>query len=323
MGFKKATKKKVKKAPGKKGRKDGWDLEGGTFTEDAPKSGRTATEDDTTKEKRGPRKTQERDEYIRRGKAKIEDRKRKWQFEKKMSKKISFNDILDETEEDVNVAEAPVYEPVVKRQQIKSTMSVMERLQNFVNTDIARTEAATSRENKALKQKGSNTEELEESGDEDVEEEDYEMDAGEYEDLNGEEDGDDNIDIDDENDNVDDANEEMEDPETDEDREDEADLESESEDDETAPSIEKDNIVDDFDWLFNPIQKTSTSMIKDKTNQMTSSSDRNDLQKLTSFDDFQLYGSLHPAISSTKRSPIQRYDAFTLSRNSFHFQHSK
>jgi hypothetical protein len=97
MGFKKTGgKKKVKKAPGKKGKKDAWDLEGGQFTEDAKKDEKSSDgEHSGPKEKRGPKKTQERDEYIRRGKAKIEDRKRKWQFEKKMSKKISFNDVLD------------------------------------------------------------------------------------------------------------------------------------------------------------------------------------------------------------------------------------
>ena len=111
MGFKKTGKKKVKKAPGKKGRKDGWDFEGGTFTEEASK-GDEKSADGSKPEKRGPRKTQERDEYIRRGKAKIEDRKRKWQSEKKMSKKISFNDILNgdsgDIEEAVEVEEEEV-----------------------------------------------------------------------------------------------------------------------------------------------------------------------------------------------------------------------
>ena len=297
MGFKKTGKKKVKKAPGKKGRKDGWDFEGGTFTEEADKSESKSTDGSKPLEKRGPRKTQERDEYIRRGKAKIEDRKRKWQSEKKMSKKISFNDILngnfDEVEEET-VAEIVV----AKKQRQVSSMSVMDRLLGFVNSDLLRASEA----------KDIDVDVSEEDEEADIgleEEEEYEMDASTYEDLNGDDEEEEVVEEEEEEEEEEDADIEAE-------SDDNHDDESDSDDESRAKEVQKLSCHDDFEWIFNPPQKPSSIMVKkiDPKNS-GSSSYRNNLQKLTAFDDFQVYGALHPVVSSVPRSAIQRYVIYT------------
>lgn len=301
MGFKKATKKKVKKAPGKKGRKDGWDFEGGTFNEEVSKTEERSADGSKTREGRCPRKTQERDEYIRRGRAKIEDRKKKWQMEKKMSKKISFNDILNGDDQVVQPTVIRSEEVAVKKLYKKSTKSVMERLQHYVNADLTRTFKAgkTSTLNEGGKSLGKMEEEEDEDSSGDVEdeveveeEEEYEMDAGVHEDLNGED--------------------EENDAEMDEDAimsHDEEDIHSELDNEEMGNDMQKgsNGSKDDFDWLFNPVQKSSSIMKKDNEKKIVDESYRNDLQQLSAFDDFQLYGALNPAIDSRQRTPILRY----------------
>ena len=300
MGFKKAgAKKKVKKAPGKKGRKDGWDLEGGQFKDDVSKD-----EEDVNvgpdglviKEKRGPRKTQERDEYIRRGRAKIEDRKRKNQFEKKMSKKMKFGDTLKLEIAEAEYVEMPTAEIAIKRVWTKNPKSIMERLQDFVEADLQR---SFDSENKVKSghhvegpsaiatecNDGSSSEEAE-----DEEEEEYEMDAQEYEELNGEDD--ETGEVDDDADVASNAEE---------------DAGSESDEDASAGSAQLESTQDDHEWIFNPVQieaslkTTKDNGLKEKTNF------RNKLQKMSTFDDFELFSALHPALSARERPPIQRY----------------
>ena len=314
MGFKKTTKKKVKKAPGKKGRKDGWDFDGGTFTEDASKNETSLTDGSKSAEKRGPRKTQERDEYIRRGRAKIEDRKKKWQMEKKMSKKISFNDVLtgdEEAAEDIMYNENEVVE---KKLYKKSSKSVMERLQNYVNSDLARTlvkkEAASS-----LKAGGRCDNDIHDK----IKEGQDEMEMEDDDDIRNEQDGsgedDDEMDFDEFEDsdvekNADNENNEIGDGEISSDGEETT--QSDSDDERKGNCLHEgsNNDHDDFDWLFNPKQKTSSIMKKDNQSIIYDDSSRNKLQIVSSFDNYQLYGALHPIMSSRQRTPIRKYVLF-------------
>lgn len=307
MGFKKAgSKKKQKKAPGKKGRKDDWDFEGGQFTDEAKKTGDDSTvgpDGSILTKKRGPRKTQERDEYIRRGKAKIEDRKRKGQFEKKMSKKMRFGDSLrDELKQSTETEFVEPIEVVEKKKWLKSTKSVMERLQTFVKTDLAR--SSISKEKRKLTDSIENGGSDEGNGEADVDhegEEEYEMDADEYEDLNAEDE--------DENEEVEEEDEEQdgEDESITNDADGEEQAGSDTDDDEKDLSNESIG-QDDFDWIFNPKSQVTSLMVKDIVEEKPT--DRNSLQKLATFDDFQLYGALHPKVAGHRRTPVKRYVIF-------------
>lgn len=287
MGFKKAGSKKVKKvkkAPGKKGRKDGWDLEGGQFTEDTKDH---VSSDDLKREKRAPRKTQERDEYIRRGRAKIEERKKKYQLEKRMSKKISFSDVLSEDDEEI--VEEVKYQPkVVKRSRSceKSSKSIMERLQGYVKKNLLRSDEAREE----LNDDDEEMVEDEISGDEEEEvvEEDYEMDEEEYNDMNSEDDMESETDdivkediIDDE---VDDAN---------------------SDSDVEEEKVSREDKQDDFDWFFNPVEDQSSTQLMKKNSSTEKNKSRNEIVKLSAFDNFQIYGGLHPTLKNHQRSPIE------------------
>ena len=302
MGFKKAgAKKKVKKAPGKKGRKDGWDLEGGQFKDDSVKDvekENVGPDGVIIKEKRGPRKTQERDEYIRRGRAKIEDRKRKGQFEKKMFKRMKFGDSLKSEIEEAEYVETPTAEIAVKKVWPKNPKSVMERLQDFVEADLQRSLDSKNRiksgqivneaNGAAAKTNGRSSSEGEEE--EEEEEEEYEMDAEEYEELNGEEE----------------EIEEVEDQEDDMSNADE-DAGSDSDEDASDEIAQLEGAQDDYEWIFNPIQiEASLKMTKDN-GLKEKPNFRNKLQKMSKFDDFELYRALHPTLSARGRSPIQRY----------------
>ena len=295
MGFKKAgAKKKVKKAPGKKGRKDGWDLEGGQFKDDSLKyaeSVNVGPDGVIIKEKRGPRKTQERDEYIRRGRAKIEDRKRKGQFEKKMSKKMKFGETLRLEIAEAEHLETPIAEIVVKRVWTKNPKSVIERLQDFVEADLQR-----SFDSKEKIRSGVTTAKVDKSVVESDDgcsseegEEEYEMDAQEYEELNGEEEPEE---VDDDGDAVSDSEEEFC---------------SEFGEDATEGIEQLESTQDDYGWIFNPIQieaslkTTKDNGVKEKTNL------HSQLQKLSIFDDLEVYGALHPNLSVRERLPIRRY----------------
>lgn len=289
MGFKKASsKKKVKKAPGKKGRKDGWDLEGGQFTEEIRKSENSSEIDGAaTREKRGPRKTQERDEYIRRGKAKNEDRKRKGQFEKKMSKKMRFDDVIKSEMKASEGAEYPPEEIVMKRKPIKSNRTVMERLQNFFLKDLAK--APTPRVLRDSVDHDASAE-IEIDG---LSDEEYEMDAEEYAEMNGDDDEDEASDVKDEQVDIDD------------DHDDELDSESDDELNSNGPDVSSNQ--DDYDWMFNPVQSQVTSLLLKQNNASKEPTGyRNDLQKLSDFDGFQLYGALNPTVGSRTRHAIER-----------------
>jgi U3 small nucleolar RNA-associated protein 25 len=287
MGFKKAGSKKVKKvkkAPGKKGRKDGWDLEGGQFIEDTKTQ---VSSDDLKREKRAPRKTQERDEYIRRGRAKIEERKKKYQLEKKMSKKISFGDVLSDDDKEV-IEEVEYQQKVVKRSRSceKSSKSIMERLQGYVKKDLIRTDEAREEMNVLNDDDEEMVEDEINDDDEEIEEEEYEIDEEEYNDLNGEDDKESETD----DINNEDIIEEVEDANSDSDVEEE--------------KVSKENKQDDFDWFFNPIEDQSSTQLVKKNNTEINNI-HNEVEKLSEFDNFQIYGKLHPTLKNHGRSPIE------------------
>lgn len=133
-GFKKkGGKGKDKKKPKKKTRKDTeWDFEGGS----ALPYGDENKDNDERKKKR--RETQDRDERFRRGKRKMEEHKMKKQFTKKMSKKITFSDVLHEGGESELEAATRQKEAKKPKIQHKSSLSVMERLNFFVEKSIDR-----------------------------------------------------------------------------------------------------------------------------------------------------------------------------------------
>lgn len=134
MAFKKAKGKgKVAKKKGKKsgGKKDEWSHEGGLQVLD----GREAENQDGT-EKRKRRLTQDREESIRRGKLKNNDRKRKKDFKVKMSKKVKFGDILAEPTDAAasdNESEAEAPRTIEFR---PNPLDVMDRLKVFVNKSL-------------------------------------------------------------------------------------------------------------------------------------------------------------------------------------------
>ena len=300
MGFKKVGAKKIKKAPGKKGRKDGWDLEGGQFKDDSGKDvedERVGPDGAVIKGKRGPRKTQERDEYIRRGRAKIDDRKRKGQFEKKMSKKMKFGDALKSEIAQTEYVYAPSAGIVLKRVRTKNPKSVMERLQDFVEADLQRSfdsknkiiSGHTTVEISVIPSKFDDSGSSEEKG-----EKIYEMDAEEYEELNGE---------DDETEEVDDDGDAASNTEDG--------FVSESDDDASDGIAQLKHTQDDYEWIFYPIQ-IEASLKTTEDNGLKKTNFRSKLRKMSSFGDFELFVALHPILSARERPPIQRYLWLTL-----------
>jgi hypothetical protein len=214
-----------------------------------------------------------------------------------MSKRMKFGDSLKSEIEEAEYVETPTAEVAVKKVWPKNPKSVMERLQDFVEADLQRSldiknkirsgQIVNEANGAAAKTNGGSSSEGEE---EEEEEEEYEMDAEEYEALNGEEE----------------ETEEVEDDEDDMSNAEE-DAGSDSDEDASDDIAQLESAQDDYDWIFNPIQiEASLKMTKDngleeKTNF------RNKLQKMSAFDDFELYAALHPTLSARGRPPIQRY----------------
>lgn len=94
MVFKKNKIKKKAKSKSKKGggAKDSWNYEGGFNVQDIGSSDHTTDNDSNTRQKR--KSTQDRDESIRRSKAKQFNKRLKSDFRKKMSHKVRFEDVL-------------------------------------------------------------------------------------------------------------------------------------------------------------------------------------------------------------------------------------
>ena len=131
-GFRsKAKSKSSKKKKGSKRSKDReWDLEGGVGS-----YGQSPAEASSEPgAKRARRDTQDRDERIRRGREKMAYRKEQNAFVKKMKSGFRF-DVLPKEQKAESDAEKPeVRAPHV---QFKSSLSVIDRLQNFVRKSIA------------------------------------------------------------------------------------------------------------------------------------------------------------------------------------------
>jgi len=142
MGFKGGQKnKKGKKAKGKKGKgkvgKGSWSLDGGMDSLPGAQG----------KERTGPRQTQERDEKMRRGRLTLIKRQTERSFKNKMSKKIRFSDVLNETDDEDNEEDGqdededdedrrPRKVPKPTRQA--SEKSIMDRLRGFISGSSSR-----------------------------------------------------------------------------------------------------------------------------------------------------------------------------------------
>ena len=265
-------------------------MEGGTYIEDEAKNGNNAGDG----ERRGPRKTQNRDENARRGKMKMAERINSVKASKKMSKKIKFSDVLKDVmpPADVEESDEPEDNAPVKKIRHKSSRSVLDRLQFFVNANLQR--QSSSHED---------DEEDEEEEDEDEEEDDDEEE--EEEELDQEE-GDEEID--EENDEAIDEDEAVEEGE-DEDMV--VDDNADSDDDDHVGNDDSENRRrDDFDWFFNDSCSTAappTSTVVSKSNSSNSKKQSSvqganaeraqmPMTKLSAVDGFQLYGYLHPEV---------------------------
>ena len=159
MAFKKSKGKTGKKKPKKSGgKKDEWSHEGGQVLD-----GREEENQDNSG-KRIRRTSQEKDEQLRRGKLKHDDRKRKLKFKAKMSKKVKFDDILDKPEEMDTAAEQTNQKVSRRREFPANPLPVMERLKFFVSkSKQARADGDSSSDD-------DNDEEEEEGEEEDEEE---------------------------------------------------------------------------------------------------------------------------------------------------------
>eukprot|EP01041_Mallomonas_annulata_P001244 gene1244-2412_t len=119
MGFAKKIKKKAKKKSNPSDRE--WKHEGGVSFDDVPKQ-----------ETRKYRRTQEKDERLRRGKLKGENTKRKRDFVRKMSSKVSFKEVVPEMNQSIISAKTPINakkEPII---QYRSTIPLIDRLTKMV-----------------------------------------------------------------------------------------------------------------------------------------------------------------------------------------------
>jgi hypothetical protein len=133
MAFKKGSSKK-KKTKGKKGRKDGWNLEGGQFVSNEQNDAANISEGNS--EVRKSRNTQEKDERIRRGKLKIEAKKLKKNAEKKLAKKIRFGDVVESDRVEHGADTSTEKSNTVAREKHtrhRSSLSILDRLQHFVS----------------------------------------------------------------------------------------------------------------------------------------------------------------------------------------------
>ena len=113
--------KKTKKSKGGKS-KDAWTHEGGVVYDDDTKGQGKVV-------KKGPRRTQERDERQRRGRLKVLDRLKGDQFRRKMVHKVKFSDVVENDDEPI-VETSPTKHR--KEPPPPSSKSVMHRLRKFL-----------------------------------------------------------------------------------------------------------------------------------------------------------------------------------------------
>jgi hypothetical protein len=129
MAFKRKPKAKKPKKTSKKGRDSEWDHDGGVTYEEG--------QQEDPKEFRRFH-TQEKDERMRRGRLKVEDRKRKQQFASKMSKKVKFSDIWkkDAEGQKEGIAEEVDLKPVHPSSNA-NPLPVLDRLQFFLRESLS------------------------------------------------------------------------------------------------------------------------------------------------------------------------------------------
>ena len=236
--------KKKKKSKGTKGKKDSWTLEGGVKFAPADKGV-------DEKGKRKPRATQEKDEKLRRGILKMTDNARKRAFAKKMSHKVQLKDYLsnttvDQAESEDSAGVNSETELPAKRQRGTSSLSVLQRLHVFANSDGAGKRQSV---NHAVA-RGQSTDELIArflGNDADQDEEDEEGDGEE-----GDEGGDEQDDemYDEEEEEEEEEADDCEDPDGDDEEEEEENDEKEEGDNiHSLDEAAGDNSV--YNWMFN------------------------------------------------------------------------
>ena len=170
MGFKKHSKPKKKKSKKRTTDRE-WDHEGG----------QELVENNEKKEpiepgaKRARRETQDRDERLRRGRAKIAFQNEKRNFTKKMNNGIKFKDELLTTVSAVKVEKTPSIPHI----QFKSSRSVFERLQDMVVGSITKKKIIAVPANKITEGEISSNELLEQTAQSADDNEDSEVESSE------------------------------------------------------------------------------------------------------------------------------------------------
>jgi U3 small nucleolar RNA-associated protein 25 len=143
---------------GKKKVKSDWTHDGGMELDNAgaPEGRRS-----------GPRMTQDRDERFRRGRLKMADAKQKRTFAKKMANKVHFFDVLEKKV--VEEEALPAQKRIRTTSRHKSSLSVMQRFQNFLHQSRG-AEGAKGGEDDDEEDEGDEYEDKEdEKGEEDME----------------------------------------------------------------------------------------------------------------------------------------------------------
>ena len=121
--------KKTKKSKGAKGRKDEWTMEGGM-------SYAAATELKDANGKFIPRRSQEKDEKLRRGILKAKDHEKKASIIRKLKRKPALATHLEElSEESEKFEESEEDSLIPKRQRNSSGKSVLARLRMFTGSN--------------------------------------------------------------------------------------------------------------------------------------------------------------------------------------------
>jgi U3 small nucleolar RNA-associated protein 25 len=272
-GGKKGGKDKKKKKKGS-AKTDDWSLDGGVGLTGEDQQGGTEEEKG---EKRKRRETQEKDEAIRRGHLKSMDFKNKRSKDKKMAKKIKYSDVFGE-EEVVKEVKVKFVKPKLIRPT--SGKSVIDRLRSFVDTSSHN----INKKVRIVNEDGISDSDEDDDDDEEEEDddEDNDEDNDEYE-LN--EDGEYDI-------NDDDDEQELKEEEL-EKQVDEQDNDSGNDDEIEEETLDNDDDNDDetnkgsYDWFFSSDSKSST----------------NKMEKLTSFDNYEVYGNIN---SNVNPQPIKK-----------------
>jgi hypothetical protein len=275
---------KKKKAPSKKKKskssarnRDEWAFDGGSGAHQSSdsKSSRDG------EQRKGPRRTQARDEVLRRGKRKVEDRKRQRETSNKFSKKIRFSDILgldasgakdkspgaDTEGQHGETAARP------HREQKRSNLSVLERLERFL----------TPRAEASKGDNGADGTDDDEGDDERDDDDEYEWVGGDDGDHNDGDDGDDDMM------KEDDASISDADSATDEDRE------------EGGEEASDGNLSWFFTWDPSSQPTASTSTSNSGGTDTTKGAISKKPQKLSLFRDLEFYGSITSPVAIESR----------------------